>query len=317
MLRCDLRAAAALAGVAFLFAASSSGSGQALATHSSSTIGLLAIDANVEGNSPTSLGPIEGCARAEAGSEITVDYVVDAVPQDRPMIGYEAQIRYDAEMLEAVALEHNFLLAASGDYSPFAGLSDDLPDNDGSFRILVLDTASSTEPQANVEAGAGVLARITFRVKEAGRTDVAIAAETDPLVYPLVQDTQNEMILVDRLGSATIAAGEDCPDPPEGPEIEDLAPLNEQILAENPDLVPEGTTGGQDSEGEPGGADSEEAADGAEGAPASSAVNAGSAESSSAGGDGTDTGLIVAAGLLAAAVAAGGGWVLYRRLNSG
>ena len=64
------------------------GADAALATHSSSTIGLLALDPNVQGNTATSIGPIEGCARVETGAKIDVDYVVDSVPEDRPIIAF-------------------------------------------------------------------------------------------------------------------------------------------------------------------------------------------------------------------------------------
>jgi hypothetical protein len=211
------------------------GEGAALATHSSSTIGLIAIDANPEGNTATSLGRINGCSRVETGAQLSVDYVVDSIPDDRPMIAFEAEIQYDPQLLELTAVDHDFLLAAVGAYQPVAGPTDDVPDSDGNFRFSVLDTASMTDPEANVERGAGVLARITFSAKAAGVSEVAIVAQHGPGPYPLVQDTQNERILADRAGSISLAVGDDCPPQAAEPKITDLAEVNEQILSATPD----------------------------------------------------------------------------------
>ncbi len=283
--------------------------GPALTTHSSSTIGLLAIDAAAQGNTATSVGSIDGCARVETGSEISVDYVVDSIPQDRPMIAFEAQIRYDSRLLEVLDVDRDLLLAAAGVYSPFAGLSDDLPDSDGDLRVSVLDTASSTEPEANVETGAGTLARITFRAKAAGISAVAIAVQQEPLIYPLIQDTQNEMIFVDRLGSAVLAIGQDCPAGATAPKIADLTPLNEEILAANPDLRA-GATGTGATASPPATINPNETRAGGP----TTDVRATPAPANAGEDDSSDTWLI--AGilvLLMLGTAAGGGWYLYRR----
>jgi len=207
------------------------------ATHSTSTIGLLAIDANSQGNAATSLGPLDGCSRLEPAAQITVDYIVDSIPQDRPMIAFEVEVRYDPQLLEVVDADYRLLLAASGAHAPFAGRSDDLPDTDGNLLISILDTASSADPEANVERGAGVLARLTFRAKAPGASSIAITVSQDPFVYPVVLDTQNELVFVDRLGAASLAIGQDCPVEAQQPTITDMAPVNEQILADNPDLL--------------------------------------------------------------------------------
>jgi hypothetical protein len=209
----------------------------ARATHSTSTIALLAVDTNSEGHTATSLGPVDGCSRIEAGAEAKVDYVVDAIPQDRPMIGFEAEIRYDAQILGVADADYRLLLAAAGNHQPFTGQSDQIPDSDGSFRIQVLDTASVTEPPTNVEIGPGVLARLTFRAKAAGLAAVSIAVTRDPLVYPIVLDTQNELIFADRVGGASLAIGQDCPVEAQQPVITEMAEINEQILAEDPELA--------------------------------------------------------------------------------
>ena len=196
------------------------------ADHSSSTIGLLAIDALPQDNAATRLGRLDGCASANVGEFVTVDYVVNEVPRDRPLIGFEAEIRYNPRLLEVVDAETDHLLAAEGQFEPFDALTDPLPDSDGVLRIGVLDIASQTYPQANVESGPGVLARITFRARANGISSISIGFDRLPaLVYPLLQDTQNETIIVDRLGSASILIGRDCPKGWRNPRIRELPPV--------------------------------------------------------------------------------------------
>jgi Cohesin domain len=227
---------AAAAAILLLSLTFATQAGVVLATHSTSTIGLLAMDATSEGNTATSLGPVNGCASIEPGSQVTVDYIVDSIPQDRPMIAFEAQVQYDPQLLEVVEADYKFLLAAVGSHSPL-GESDAVPDSDGRFRMQVLDTASMTDPEANVERGAGVLARLTFRAKTAGLAALSLTVTRDPLVYPVVLDTQNELIFVDRVGRASLAVGQDCPVEAQEPVITDMAEVNEQILADNPGLA--------------------------------------------------------------------------------
>jgi hypothetical protein len=282
-------------------------------THSASTIGLLAIDADPNGNTATSLGAVDGCARVEPGSTIDVDYVVDAIPQDRPMIGFEAEIRYDPGLLEAIKVDSNLLIAAVGTYSPLA-LSDALPDSDGKLRISVLDTASSTDPEANVERGPGVLVRVTFRAKATGLSTLTIGLEKEPLLYPLVLDTQDEMILADRIGGASVAIGRDCPPEAIQPQITDLGPTNQEIIAGNLRPGAASTNTGAATTGTtPGGAGGPTT--GQTPVRSSTPTVPGSASSSSDAGDGSDTLLIAVVAVLLAlgAAVAGGGWYLYQR----
>jgi hypothetical protein len=228
------------------------------------------------------------------------------------MIGFEVEVRYNPDLLEAIQVDHQLLLAAAGTYSPLPGLSDALPDSDGKLRISVLDTASSTEPEANVETGPGVLARITFRAKSTGIGEVAIGLETDPLLYPLVLDTRDEMILVDKIANASLAIGQDCPPETIQPEVVDLGPTNQQILESNPQLQPLGTTGATpqqppDTAGTGGPASGQTPG-------RSSAPTASGSASQTAGGDDGSSNIAAIVALIALGTAgAGGGWFLYRR----
>ena len=235
---------------AFAFAALVSAFGIARADHSLNIIGLLAIDANIQGNAATSIGPIDGCARVEPGAQIDVDYVVDAIPADRALIGFELELRYNPDLLEVVAVKYDLMLAAVGTYQPFGGgqegdgLTNELPDSDGSYRFVVLDTASTTElrddagnitqQEANVERGKGVLVRFTLRAKAAGIGEVGIGFDPPNGLYPLTLDTQNEVVVSDRIGSASLAIGQDCPAELIPPKIIDPPNTEEEIFGGTP-----------------------------------------------------------------------------------
>jgi len=231
------------------------------------------------------------------------------------MIGFEVEVRYNPDLLEAIQVDHQLLLAAAGTYSPLSGLSDALPDSDGKLRISVLDTASSTEPEANVETGPGVLARITFRAKSTGIGEVAIGLETDPLLYPLVLDTRDEMILVDKIANASLAIGQDRPPETIHPEVVDLGPTNQEILESNPQLQPLGTTGATLQQ--PAGAGGTGSPIGGQTPSRSSSPTAPGDASQAAGGDdgSSDTPIITAIVALVALGSAGaaGGLYLHRR----
>jgi hypothetical protein len=136
------------------------------------------------------------------------------------------------------------MLAAVGRYQPFSGLTDALPDADGSYRLSVLDTASITgdenTPEANVERGNGVLARFTLRAKAAGVSDLVIGYDPPSRVFPLTQDTQNEAVIADKIGGAALAIGQDCPPERIAPNIIDPPNTEAEFFGGTP--PPGGTT---------------------------------------------------------------------------
>jgi hypothetical protein len=198
------------------------------ANQDASTIDLVALDADPEGNTATSVGVIETCAATDVGSEVTIDLVVDAIPADRPMVAFEMQILYDPELVRAVAMDNELLLAAEGDFQPFEAvplLSDPLPDSDGALRISIVDLASNQTPGSNSETGGGVLSRITFEGLAEGISNLDFGFDP-PEVYPTVIDIQNTPIGVGSMLGASVAVGRDCPpetrQPTTLPDIEDF-----------------------------------------------------------------------------------------------
>jgi len=129
----------------------------------------MSVDMDPSGNTATSIGPREFCARinrngAMDADEDTVDGLTidvtagpEGIPADNPMIGFTLALSYDAGLADIVAEDIRFLLA-SVPGSEVLGVSDDLPDNDGVFNSTALDlTAGRT-----ADSGPGVLTRITI-----------------------------------------------------------------------------------------------------------------------------------------------------------
>jgi len=281
---------------------------------SGSTIERIAIDANPAGNTATSLGTIDGCARVEPGAEIAVDVVVDAIPEDRRMIAFETRVTYDPALLEVVANNYDdFLLAAEGTYQPFAHqeLNDTLPDSDGTFITAVVDLASNDTPGSSTEAGPGVLNRVTFKAKAAGVSRIGIDFNPEQQVYPLVVDQRNNEISIGQRGSAAIAVGQECPADAVQPVFEPLPPIEELFPTEPATPTPEGQTPtpvGQTPDPDASDTPTPGATDG-------TATPTGTGDFEEGDGD-SDTGGIIIAGVLGALGAAStgsGGWLLYRR----
>lgn len=202
-----------------------------------STIDIVAVDAITDGNGATTLGPLDGCVEVELGDEFDLDVVVDAVPEDRPLIGFEYNITYDEELLEVTVVDFDYLLGAEGTFQPFPGLTDETPDTDGTFLVSVLDAASDVRTDEHMETGPGVLTRITFRALDSGSSEVGVSFIPPNRAYPVILSTDNEPTQVDAIGAVTVAAGEACPADAE-PLIEDLPPISDLVPTPAPTIDP-------------------------------------------------------------------------------
>lgn len=183
---------------------------------SESSVALMAVDVNTQGNGLTTFGPVDGCIRVEPGAEFDVDVGVDAVPADRPMIAFEFRVGYDPALVEVISSDNAFLLSAVGVFEPFVGVQDPFPDKDGEFVASVLDIASGNpNPGDNSETGPGVLVRMRLRALAPGQvTIVPTFTEND---VPLVLDSAAAPVPITRLQGGIVAIGQDCPAGPAGP----------------------------------------------------------------------------------------------------
>lgn len=288
---------------------------------SGATIGIVATDADITGNTATSLGPLNACVRAEPGSSVAVDLVVDAVPEDRGIIGFQFTLLYDPDILTLTAVDSEFLLGAEGSFEPFEGIADPLPDSDGSYTYIVADLASNP-PLENIESGAGVLSRLTFSTKGAGVSNVA-PSFNPPDEYPSLIDNRNEVIGVDSIGTARIAVGQDCDIPPAAtPEVKPLPPIDEieGLPTPQPTSPPEGETPLPTDDVSTSSPTPSQGATRSPGATPTDGANGPGVTDTEDGGGGTSTGTVVVVAVLAAAgiaLAGGGTWLYIRRRGSG
>lgn len=293
------------------------------AAQSDTPIDIVAVDSDISGNTATSLGPLNACVRVEPGATARVDLVVDAVPEDRGVIGFQVNIEFDPNILTLTAVDNEFLLAAEGSYEPFEGLSDRLPDTDGNHAIIVADIASNV-PFENIETGPGVLSRLTFAAKGTGVSTVA-PRFNPPDEYPGLIDNQNRTIEVKAIGKASIAVGQDCVVPPEAtPETVQLPPLAELQGTPTPTGGPDAGTATPDGDG-----------DGATSSPGPGASQTDSPRPTATGDSGDGPGIngteggdgggmsaatvaaVAALAVAGAGLAGSGGWMLYRRRSGG
>ena len=306
--------------------------GQAGATASS--IDIVSIDAAVQGNTATSLGKTDYCSRLEVGSTLPVDIVENAIPADRPTIGFELHLMYDPQVVEVIDYDNDLILASNGDYSPFTGLSDKVPDADGHFTTAVIDVESNPTTGANMETGPGVLSRITLKAKAKGLTTLTLGGSVDQHTYPTILDDQNLPIQVNKIGTAAVAVGQACPSAPPQPIV---TPLPNIDYLQTPQAVPSPSPNSQGQTPGPGTPDAQASpnASGTAGpgtpdvrtpsvaATATAAATAtGQAQiDGKEGEDSSDSGFpvvwVVVGIVLGLGAAGGGGYLVYRRRASG
>ena len=291
--------------VAFIAAGARAQSGE--------TIHIVAVDADITGNTATSLGPLNACTRVEPGKSVTLDLVVDAVPASRGVIAYQINIEYDPAVLQVTQANNEMLLAATGSYEPFEGLSEPLPDTDGNYLIIIADLASGVVGD-NTESGPGVITRLTFKAKASGLSTVA-PVFNPPNEYPALIDTQNTTIGVDTIGAASVAVGQDCPVPIEAtPVVTALPPIEEIRDLSTPVPTPVATTPAGQTPSPASGGTATATAGGSGSLEPTSTTAANNITDEGDGGASTGAVVAVAALALAGVTMAGGGaWLLLRR----
>lgn len=168
------------------------------AEQSADSISRVAVDANVQGNTATSLGKSDTCARIASGQKVDVDITVDAVPASRPMTAFQIELLYDPAVVKVTARNQDMLLASNEDYNPVISLTDRVPDTDGDFLIAVADFSTGTD------VGPGVLARVTLTAVAAGVVNLSPA-------NPDIRDDLNEEVPVTSMGAAYLAVDQACP----------------------------------------------------------------------------------------------------------
>ncbi len=135
----------------------------------------VAIDMDIAGNSAVSLGPLDRCASAQPGSEITIDVTVEGIPAwvDGPYIPGEVSVDDNGGIIAFSYLltypsgitvkwrpDHDYLL---GSYpsSVVADASDPTPDAKSPWVGQAIDSVRN-----QAESGSGVLTRLTLAISQ-------------------------------------------------------------------------------------------------------------------------------------------------------
>jgi len=177
------------------------------ATHSQTTIDLVAVDPNIAGNTATSLGSQDICLEVAAGATVEVDVTVSAIPSERPLTAFQLDLFYDLNIVNVTTANVAMLLGVNEGSNVIPALSDSVPDSDGAFQSAALDLSTSAG-----ETGPGVLSRITLK---AVGTGITVLSPNQSEV--LVLDDYNEEIPVNALAASYLAVGVPCPRGSDGP----------------------------------------------------------------------------------------------------
>jgi hypothetical protein len=214
-----------LAATALLFILSLGGQLRpSLASHAGGADFFL-IDMDPTGNTATSIGTVEPCARVnpngiQDADEETIDSVdIDIVtgpagiPASNPAIALTTTLTYPAPWTEVIGRDPLFLLnSAPG--SAITTPGDSLPDSDGAFLNDVVDLGAAT-----AESGPGVLSRFTLRSTPGAPAGLYSLRLESAFHFDTLNNAQrpdNEIGFVNSfevIPSATIAIDVPCPQP--------------------------------------------------------------------------------------------------------
>jgi hypothetical protein len=170
-------------------------------------VNLLAVDTDPTGNTATSLGTIQDCVTASSGELVTVDVVVDSVPEPGVQ-SFAVDVLYDPAILEVTAVDYNQLLVASG--GSLFTIVNPLPDRDGDYRFEAADLAGA----GAYETGPGVFLRITFRAVGTGVSQIVLSDELSGDFMPnVIYPPAGDKFWIEQLQAGAISVGTNCPSP--------------------------------------------------------------------------------------------------------
>ena len=296
-----LVAAVALVGLALVASSPSPADGLGQGTI---TVG---IDVDSTGNEARSIGAMDACKSvpATAGSKFTVDVVIDALPADQNLGGFNYFFGFDDARFRLAAQEHKLLLTSSGQ-NQLLDLSDPTPNDDSPHTVAMADVATAEKGPVS-----GVLGRYTLEVKSGAPGGAATFSLTEIGIF----DSAGKEVPIDRTVDGLVVVGGSCPAAVPTPRAPNGAPTPSSNTPQpgqtvQPGDTPTGTVTPSET-GTPGATSTP----GATATPTEGAPNDDNSSDDDGGGSlGYVIGGIVAA---AAALAAGGGFWWWRRRAGG
>ncbi len=135
-------------------------------------VNIVAIDGDITGNTPTSIGAIDGCIDGlNLNDTLTIDVVVDSIDPADGISGAAFDVLYDSAKIaiNARAGSSAIMFAQAAPLGSYLDIfSDTLPDTDGDYRH------EAAEIGGTAESGQGVIAQLTIEVVATGVTGLTI-----------------------------------------------------------------------------------------------------------------------------------------------
>jgi len=152
----------------------------------------IGVDATADGNTATSLSSIDSCVSVDKGETFDVDVFVVNVTD---LLAWEAYLAYDNAVVQVVDRDVDMFQAADPGSSVFNTSESVPPNDDGLFRV---GGADLIDPPAG-DSGSGVLARLTLKALDEGRTSLSIEPadlddDGEPDIGPTLTDIDAERI---------------------------------------------------------------------------------------------------------------------------
>ena len=166
---------------------------------------VIAVDIMLEGNSATSVGPIQSCLSVDRGDTFDVDVTVTDVQE---LAGFQVRLNFDPQVVQIRGRQANFLLGEGG-----------LEAGDINFPVT---SGSWYYGYTNLPAqsGPGVLVRITLKALASGSTKLSLPL--GPLDTALI-DSGLSYIGVVGVTEGTVRVGSECT-PAETPTVLPVTP---------------------------------------------------------------------------------------------
>ena len=229
--------------------------------HGSGSIGTLAFDLDVSGNTNTNIGAgtagidsgdIQSCASVAPGGTVTLDIVVDEIPATDPAVLWTGTVTYDDSSLSVTAVSPTGL--AFKIPPNFFNQTDAVPDtgangavDPGFFVLTTVDTAAST-------TGPGAMARLTITAAQGGNPAApglyGLSFGQGGLIDSFIAD-RSGAIPITNLGTATIAVGQACAEVSPQPTVSEPTGTTPDTDTDGDGLSePTGTTPDTDTDGD-------------------------------------------------------------------
>jgi len=153
---------------------------------------VIAVDMMPEGNSATSLGPIEACLSVSSGDTFDVDVIVTDVQE---LAGFQVRLNFDPQVVQIEGRQADFFLSEGG-----------LEAGDTNFPVT---SGSWYYGYTNLpgRSGSGVLVRITLKALASGSTKLSLPLGS--LDTALV-DSSLSYVAIEGVMEGTIRVGSEC-----------------------------------------------------------------------------------------------------------